>query len=132
MAPEDQTDLQGTEEAKSRIGTPSKVQTREEELAEASADISRRDGDFLLYGKVAIAIQSTYADDSPGYYLRGAGIKNFVFLVSSTFIYSVFLLSPQYWLKEWTESGSRSTVFYIVGYILLLLIAWIATNGTKW
>jgi len=42
------------------------------------------------------------------------------------------MLSPQYWLKEWTESGSMSTTFYMVGYVLLLLVAWTATNGNKW
>jgi len=71
-------------------------------------------------------------DTGSGYYIKAAGVKNFLFMVLSTASYSFFMLSPQYWLKEWTESGSRSTVFYMVGYVLLLLIAWISTNGTAW
>lgn len=37
---------------------------------------------------------------------------------------------PQYWLKLWTEeSHGASPGFYITGFLLLSLMAWISTNG---
>ncbi|KAK3941519.1 P-loop containing nucleoside triphosphate hydrolase protein [Diplogelasinospora grovesii] len=50
-------------------------------------------------------------------------------------LYSFFITFPQYWVKWWTrdsEDGGRHTTFYIVGYALLNLMAWISTNGTMW
>nr|RBQ99006.1 hypothetical protein FVER53263_03317 [Fusarium verticillioides] len=46
--------------------------------------------------------------------------------------YSFFVTFPQYWLQKWTESSGSQTSFYIGGYIILSLLAWIATNGSMW
>ncbi|KAF4437176.1 hypothetical protein FACUT_5830 [Fusarium acutatum] len=46
--------------------------------------------------------------------------------------YSFFVTFPQYWLQKWTESPVSHTKFYIVGYLILSLLAWAATNGSMW
>jgi hypothetical protein len=49
-----------------------------------------------------------------------------------TALYSFFITFSQYWLKWWTEADSKCTPFYMGGYMILALAAWISTNGTMW
>jgi ATP-binding cassette, subfamily C (CFTR/MRP), member 1 len=67
-----------------------------------------------------------------GYYIKAAGIGNTSFMILCTATYSFCFLFPQYWLKIWLEAPSRSDIFYMVGYVLLLLMSWISTNGIFW
>lgn len=46
--------------------------------------------------------------------------------------YSVFLALSHYWLKLWTDNPDHGTLFYIVGYFLISLVAFISTNGNMW
>ncbi|KAI9742905.1 MAG: hypothetical protein M1818_003634 [Claussenomyces sp. TS43310] len=94
--------------------TRNDVQNRKQGVVEAADDLSRRTGDIALYS----------------YYIRSVGLKNFFLMVTCTALYSFFITFPQYWLKWWTDAGPNETWFYIGGYLLLSLIAWISTNGT--
>lgn len=55
-----------------------------------------------------------------------------LFLTACTSSYSFFFTFPQYWLKWWTESSGDQTWVYISGYVLLFVLAWIATNIQMW
>ncbi|KUI57164.1 Multidrug resistance-associated protein 1 [Cytospora mali] len=83
----------------------------------AAQDLSRRNGDFSLYS----------------YYFTSAGISNVVAMIFCTACCSFFNNIPQYWLKRWTEPTSTSThtstTIYMAVYLLLLIIAWLFTNG---
>ncbi|KAL3428461.1 hypothetical protein PVAG01_01970 [Phlyctema vagabunda] len=65
---------------------------------------------------------------SIGYYLHFVGSINIFCLVATTFSYSFFITVPQYWLQLWTESGGKSSVFYILGFIFLSAMSWISTS----
>lgn len=50
-------------------------------------------------------------------------------------MYSFFITFPQYWLKVWTDAvgtGDGNHVWFILGYALLLLAAWLTTNAMMW
>ncbi|KAK5995410.1 ABC multidrug transporter B [Cladobotryum mycophilum] len=83
---------------------------------DAEEDLYRKTGEFSLYS----------------YYLRSAGVLNALLVLSSAASYSFFISFPQYWLKWWTESDDKNSNYYICGYILLALAAWVTTNGIMW
>jgi ATP-binding cassette, subfamily C (CFTR/MRP), member 1 len=84
-------------------------------IDEATSDLSRKTGDFSLYGLSQLI-----------------GYQNFLLLLFCTATYSFFVTFPQYWLKWWTEAAPGQSWFYIGGYIILSLMAWISTNGSMW
>ncbi|KAF5975510.1 major facilitator family transporter protein [Fusarium bulbicola] len=98
------------------VETNKTIQSQTLEVTEAMVDLGRSTGDFSLYG----------------YYLRALHPRNFFILIACTASYSFFVTFPQYWLQKWTESQGSQTTFYIVGYIILSLLAWAATNGSMW
>ncbi|KAI1107946.1 ABC transporter [Jackrogersella minutella] len=85
-------------------------------LDDAAADSKRKTGDSSLYY----------------YYIKAAGLRNFAILEACTTTYSFFITFPQYWLKLWTDSGSRNDWLFIGGYITLNLIAWVSTCTGMW
>ncbi|KXJ96142.1 ABC transporter type 1, transmembrane domain-containing protein [Microdochium bolleyi] len=80
------------------------------------SDIARQAGDASLYG----------------FYIRAAGYTNFIFMALCTAMYSFFITYPQYWLKTWTESTRDNDLAYIIGYVILILAAWLTTNAMMW
>ncbi|KAH8757146.1 P-loop containing nucleoside triphosphate hydrolase protein, partial [Hyaloscypha sp. PMI_1271] len=92
------------------------VQSKSLDVAEAVSDLSRATGDISLYG----------------YYLRSAGLRNFLILLACTSSYSFFVTFPQYWLQKWTEAPASQTMFFVGGYLILSLMAWTSTNGSMW
>ncbi|RBA21188.1 hypothetical protein FPRO05_07502 [Fusarium proliferatum] len=98
------------------VKTNKTIQSQALEVTEAVADLGRSTGDFTLYG----------------YYLRAIHPRNFIILLTCTASYSFFVTFPQYWLQKWTESPGSQTKFYIAGYLILSLLAWVATNGSMW
>ncbi|KAM0247602.1 hypothetical protein ACHAQJ_009794 [Trichoderma viride] len=80
---------------------------------DAEDDLYRKTGDFSLYS----------------YYLKSAGIWNVAILLGCTALYSFSITFPQYWLKWWTEGSSSDSTYYMIGYVLLAVIAWVTTNG---
>ncbi|KAG4260155.1 hypothetical protein FPRO03_01978 [Fusarium proliferatum] len=98
------------------VKTNKTIQSQALEVTEAVADLGRSTGDFTLYG----------------YYLRAIHPRNFFILLTCTASYSFFVTFPQYWLQKWTESPGSQTKFYIAGYLILSLLAWVATNGSMW
>ncbi|KAG4275039.1 hypothetical protein FPRO04_08701 [Fusarium proliferatum] len=98
------------------VKTNKTIQSQALEVTEAVADLGRSTGDFTLYG----------------YYLRAIHPRNFFILLTCTASYSFFVTFPQYWLQRWTESPGSQTKFYIAGYLILSLLAWVATNGSMW
>ncbi|KAJ9151860.1 Canalicular multispecific organic anion transporter 2 [Pleurostoma richardsiae] len=103
-------------------GTPTQPKSMLDKLSGASTssaaskDLQRRTGDSSLYG----------------YYFKSAGVANIILMVACTVLYGFFITFPQYWLKWWTESRSANTIFFVTGYLVLLLLAWIITNGQMW
>ncbi|KPM40571.1 hypothetical protein AK830_g5983 [Neonectria ditissima] len=91
-----------------------RAQSQSLQVAEAQSDLSRATGDFSLYG----------------YYLRAVGLRNFLTLLLCTSCYSFFVTFPQFWLQKWTEAPASQTRFYIGGYLILSLLAWLSTNGS--
>ncbi|KAI1414778.1 ABC transporter [Hypoxylon sp. FL1857] len=81
-----------------------------------ATSLKRKTGDSALYS----------------YYIKASGIGNFTLMVACTALCSSFVTLPQYWLKLWTDSSSSNDWFFIGGYIVLYLIAWIGTNGIMW
>ncbi|KAF4963705.1 hypothetical protein FSARC_8302 [Fusarium sarcochroum] len=98
------------------VPTNKHAQSQSLKIVEARYDLSRATGDLSLYG----------------YYLRAVGLRNFLTLVLCTASYSVFVTFPQYWLQKWTEAPESQTRFYIGGYLILSLLAWLSTNGSMW
>ncbi|GKT70576.1 ATP-binding cassette containing protein [Colletotrichum tofieldiae] len=92
------------------------VQSQSLKVAEAISDLTRATGDISLYG----------------YYLRAVGLRNFLLLLACTSSYSFFITFPQYWLQKWTEAPASQTTFYVGGYLILSLMAWVSTNGSMW
>ncbi|KAB8259252.1 P-loop containing nucleoside triphosphate hydrolase protein [Aspergillus pseudonomiae] len=89
---------------------------QKESRVDAARDLTRQSGDLRLYG----------------YYLSAMGIWNGLFMLLCTGSYSFFITFSQYWLKWWAEAGEAKSLFYMVGYMMLALVAWISTNGTMW
>ncbi|KAK7436766.1 hypothetical protein Landi51_12380 [Colletotrichum acutatum] len=85
------------------------VQSQNLKMAEAVSDLSRATGDISLYG-----------------------FRHILLLLACTSTYSFFVTFPQYWLQKWTEAPVSQTTFYICGYLISSLLAWIATSGTMW
>ncbi|KAI1121698.1 putative ABC transporter [Nemania abortiva] len=83
---------------------------------ETQADLTRKTGDFSLYG----------------YYYKFIGVLNMFFLVTTTSVYAFFITIPQYWLQLWTEVGGNSTGFYITGYLFLSFMSWLSTSIQVW
>ncbi|THW88478.1 hypothetical protein D6D15_05951 [Aureobasidium pullulans] len=79
-------------------------------------DLDRRPGDAAVYG----------------YYLRSVGAFNMIALLSCTALYSFFSIFPQYWLKWWTESKTANDTFYMLGYLVLSMVAWASTSTMLW
>lgn len=77
------------------------------------ADLVRKNGDLSLYS----------------HYCRAAGFANIITLALCAMLYGFFITFPPYWLKWWTESSQSSsrTGFYMTGYLVLLLLAYIIT-----
>ena len=68
----------------------------------------------------------------PGFYFKAAGVGNMLFMVLCTALTPFLTTIPFYWLKWWTESETDRPAFYITGYVMILLGAWISTNGIMW
>ncbi|KZL84742.1 atp-binding cassette [Colletotrichum incanum] len=104
----------GTSSEKPRLDK--NLQSQSLKVAEASSDLNRATGDISLYG----------------YYIRAVGLHNFLILLACTLSYSFFITFPQYWLQKWTEAPVSQTMFYVGGYLILSLMAWVSTNGSMW
>ncbi|KAL2880163.1 hypothetical protein SGCOL_004548 [Colletotrichum sp. CLE4] len=92
------------------------MQNQELKMAEAASDLSRATGDLSLYG----------------YYFRAIGLRHILILLTCSSTYSFFVTFPQYWLQKWTEAPVSQTTFYIGGYLISSLLAWIATSALMW
>ncbi|KAL1902690.1 hypothetical protein Sste5346_001133 [Sporothrix stenoceras] len=82
----------------------------------ATPDYQRKDGDLSLYK----------------YYITSAGIGNVLLLVLMTATFASFSTMPALYLKWWTESKSDNTVLYALGYVSMMVVAWLATSLLKW
>jgi ATP-binding cassette subfamily C (CFTR/MRP) protein 1 len=67
-----------------------------------------------------------------GYYINAMGLRNFLILMACTSCYAFFVTFPQYWLQKWTEAPADQMRYYIGGYLISSLLAWISTNGSMW
>ncbi|KAL0932221.1 ATP-binding cassette containing protein [Colletotrichum truncatum] len=92
------------------------MQSKNLKVAEATCDLKRATGDVSLYD----------------YYFRAVGFRNILLLLICTSLYSFFITFPQYLLQKWTEAPASQTTFYIGGYLISSLLAWISTNGSMW
>lgn len=63
------------------------------------------------------------------YYLKSAGFRNVGLLFGLTIVYSFSITYPQYWVKSWTEGSPSDSTYYMIGYVLLAVTAWVTTNG---
>ncbi|KAG6367948.1 hypothetical protein INS49_002148 [Diaporthe citri] len=86
-------------------------QSRAEILNDGSKDLARKNGDLSLYS----------------YYLRSAGFRSVGAMSLAGVSYSFFNTFTHYWLKMWTDSGSRNTTLYMTGYMALLTLAYAST-----
>ncbi|KAK2596916.1 hypothetical protein N8I77_012799 [Diaporthe amygdali] len=84
---------------------------RKEIANDGLKDLARKNGDLSLYK----------------YYLESARLRNIASLVMAAVFYSCFYTSSQYWIKQWTESGLAHAIFYMVGYVIFLVIAYVST-----
>ncbi|KAG4437815.1 hypothetical protein IFR05_006702 [Cadophora sp. M221] len=108
-------------EAEARQDVPSdkyiaKLRVQVSSTEDAAEDLTRKTGDFALYG----------------YYFKSFGVSNVVLLMCFAALYSFFLTFSQFWLKWWTESRLDQTWFYMGGYLVIALIAWLATSCQAW
>ncbi|KAI0133901.1 ABC transporter [Xylariales sp. AK1849] len=92
------------------------LRSQELKVADAISDLSRATGDISLYG----------------YYIQAVGFRNILTLLTCTLCYSFFVTFPQYWLQKWTEAPPSLTNFYVGGYLIASLMAWVSTNGSMW
>lgn len=97
-------------------GSEAQGSLQKDPRVDAAQDLTRQSGDLRLYG----------------YYLNAMGVRNGLFMLMCTASYSFFITFSQYWVKWWAEASDEQTAFYIGGYIILALVAWISTNGTMW
>ncbi|KAK3394647.1 ABC transporter type 1, transmembrane domain-containing protein [Podospora didyma] len=77
------------------------------------SDASNANGDLSLYG----------------YYFASAGVANVAFMMACNASCAFFMTFPQYWVKWWTQDEGNNTAFFVTGYALLYLMAWVSTNG---
>ncbi|KAK2028383.1 ABC transporter [Colletotrichum zoysiae] len=92
------------------------LRSQELRVADAISDLSRATGDISLYS----------------YYINAVGFRKVLILLICTSCYSFFVTFPQYWLQKWTEAPPSQTNFYIGGYLVASLMAWVSTNGSMW
>ncbi|CAG8955431.1 hypothetical protein HYFRA_00010296 [Hymenoscyphus fraxineus] len=95
-------------------------------------DVSRQTGDFALYGIVFAKLSKKLANLDTGYYYRIVGLTNLLLLIGCGASFGFFITIPQYWLQMWTESSDNTSLFYIVGFLLLSIMSWTSTNGIMW
>ncbi|POR33871.1 Uncharacterized protein TPAR_05931 [Tolypocladium paradoxum] len=57
---------------------------------------------------------------------------NSLCVVCCTASSAIFVTVPHYWIKWWIEGGTNHSIYYLVGYIMLALVAWTSANGTMW
>ncbi|KAK7713447.1 hypothetical protein SLS64_004697 [Diaporthe eres] len=86
-------------------------QSRTEILNDGSKDLARKNGDLSLYK----------------YYLKSAGFRSVGAMSLAGVSYSFFNTFTHYWLKMWTDIGSRNTTLYMTGYMGLLTLAYAST-----
>jgi ATP-binding cassette subfamily C (CFTR/MRP) protein 1 len=98
----------------------------------ATDDLLRQTGDVAVYSKQANHIKSSFMLILEGYYFKSVGAANILLLLCCTTCNTFCLTYAQYWLKLWTEASSARMWFYIGGYLVLSLIAWVATSGLLW
>ncbi|KAF2721401.1 putative ABC transporter [Polychaeton citri CBS 116435] len=67
-----------------------------------------------------------------GYYLKSIDVVNIALLLLNTGLYAFFITIPQYWLRLWTEVGSRNTAFYVSGFLFLSTMSWMSTSIQMW
>ncbi|MBE3047413.1 hypothetical protein IMZ48_33855 [Candidatus Bathyarchaeota archaeon] len=112
------------------------VQGQSLKVAEAISDLSRATGDVSLYGNIPRWLYKLLFVltrlSCVGYYFRAMGVRNLLLLLACTSSYSFFVTFPQYWLQKWTEAPVSQTMFYVGGYLILSLMAWVSTNGSMW
>ena len=97
---------------------------------DAEEDLHRKTGDISLYSmSFSSCSYRTRTHGGVAYYLKAAGIWNAILLVACTAIYSFSVTFTQYWFKWWTSSETDRTTFYVLGYILIAIVAWVSTNG---
>lgn len=84
---------------------------RTEILNDGSKDLARKNGDFSLYK----------------YYLKSAGFRSIGAMSLAGATYSFFNTFTHYWLKMWTDTGSKNTTLYMTGYMVLLMLAYATT-----
>lgn len=53
-------------------------------------------------------------------------------LVLLTATFASFSTMSALYLKWWTESKSGNTVLYALGYVSMMVVAWMATSLLKW
>jgi len=101
---------------------------------EAKVDLSRQTGDLSLYGihHTTLIAYPHITDIVTAYYLRHIKLTNTLLLITFCAICSLFMVIPQYWLQLWTDSSDGDSLFWIYGFMLLAVIAWLATNGIMW
>ncbi|KAK2053375.1 ABC transporter [Colletotrichum caudatum] len=92
------------------------LRNQELRVADAISDLSRATGDISLYS----------------YYIKAVGFRKILILLACTSCYSFFVTFPQYWLQKWTEAPPSQTTFYVGGYLIASLLAWVSTNGSMW
>ncbi len=67
-----------------------------------------------------------------GTYVTHAGRVNSLLMVLCTALYSLCITFPNYWLKLWVESGPGKSWHFVLGYILLSIMAWTTTCCGVW
>ncbi|KAK0733418.1 P-loop containing nucleoside triphosphate hydrolase protein [Lasiosphaeria miniovina] len=102
--------------SKQATAVEEKVEWSSKTATQTSAETNRATGDLSLYG----------------YYFASAGVANVAMMVTCAAWYSFFITFPQYWMKWWTDAAGSHTTFYVVGYALLYIMAWVSTNGIMW
>lgn len=84
---------------------------RTDTLKDGSKDLARKNGDLSLYK----------------YYLKAAGFGTVGAMSLTGVFYSIFNTFTHYWLKMWTDTGSKNTALYMTGYMILLTLAYAST-----
>lgn len=84
-------------------------------LSKQDAGSSKKNSDWSLYR----------------YYINAARPRNIALLLTANAFCAFFKEVPPYWLKLWTEAEAGDFLpFYTTIYLLILLAAWLGTNGT--
>lgn len=101
------------------LGQPVPIATRSQAFpsVEQNAVPDKKNSDLSLYR----------------YYFYAARPRNIALLLTANALCAFFKEVPPYWLKLWTESAhpasGASLTFYTSIYLLILLAAWLGTNG---